>query len=360
MIRKQKVNPKRVDFKVGKYRGIKVLKTNTQIRTKICSHRIKGCSIERIDADHYRVKRTGKIKEIKHGTKRTDNVSSIAQSMSRLRDIINVNVSSDNIENIRWVTLTYKENMTDVNRLYTDFKKFMQRLRYWCEKQGLGRPEYIGAVEPQQRGAYHWHLLLIWQTTAPFIPNGILAEIWGNGFVSIKALDKNCSNIGLYLSAYLSDLDLSAAIAAKTDLSQHSLKQVSGKRYVKGSRLHLYPKGFRLYRLSKGIKRPQEYTMFYHELLDMLDEQDAELSYESLVYLYDDKHVYSGFSTLVQTRYYDITAPAKQRSRLYKACRIGKYYRTLYEEMLVLSQECSEYQEYRNEDELYDLFQETN
>ena len=349
MIRSKKINPENVDFKISKYRDINVIETNTQIQTKICLYRPTGCHIERIDRDHYRIKRTGTVKEIHHGTKRTDNISSIAQSMKRLRDIINTNVSSDNVDNIRWVTLTYKENMTDTVRLYEDFKKFMQRLRYWCNKNNYSRPEYIGVIEPQARGSWHWHILLIFPTVAPFIANHALSDIWGFGFVSIKALDKNCHNIGIYLSAYLSDLNLEDAITAKTDFSKHHVKQANGKSYIKGSRLALYPKGCKLYRLSKGIKRPKEYTMQYNEFLNMIDKKDAALSYENLIWIYDDSSL-QGFSTLVQNRYYDITPPAQQRMKLYKSYLTSKYYRTLFAEMHILMYQCSEFQEYK---ELY-------
>ena len=46
--------------------------------------------------------------------------------MGRLRDLLNTNIADPS--HCRWVTLTYKENMTDPKRLYTDFDKFNKRM----------------------------------------------------------------------------------------------------------------------------------------------------------------------------------------------------------------------------------------
>jgi len=156
--------------------------------------------------------------------------------MSKLRDIINAN--TEHPENTLWATLTYAENMTDTKRLYKDFVRFWMRLCFYCEKNGHGKPEYINAAEPQERGAWHCHVLILWQNKAPFIPNADLAKLWKHGFVKIVATT-DCDNLGAYLSAYLSD-----TIDTETKASK------------KGARLHLYPPSMKFYRLSQGIKKP--------------------------------------------------------------------------------------------------------
>lgn len=50
------------------------------------------------------------------------------------------------------LTLTYRENMTDIERLMRDVKAFVKRLR------DLGPFEYVLCVEPQKRGALHVHM----------------------------------------------------------------------------------------------------------------------------------------------------------------------------------------------------------
>ncbi|HVL77377.1 MAG TPA: hypothetical protein VM406_15290 [Noviherbaspirillum sp.] len=50
------------------------------------------------------------------------------------------------------LTLTYRENMQDVERLERDVKAFVKRLR------DLGPFEYVLCIEPQKRGALHVHM----------------------------------------------------------------------------------------------------------------------------------------------------------------------------------------------------------
>src|SRR5690606_20448669 len=93
-----------------------------------------------------------------------------------------------------------------------------------------------------------------------------LYDIWGHGWVRIKSL-KNVDNIGAYLSAYLTDIELndSNIIAAAKNKMEIKTVEVEGvsKKYIKGGRLHLYPPGMNLYRKSKGIKFPERKKILY-------------------------------------------------------------------------------------------------
>lgn len=51
-------------------------------------------------------------------------------------------------------------------------------------------------MEPQGRGAWHCHLLYIFDLVkAPYIANKTLSDLWGHGFVKISKLD-NVDNVG--------------------------------------------------------------------------------------------------------------------------------------------------------------------
>ena len=241
---KKKVDNRRpLDFQEVRYK-----KTGNIIEVTSCSVHNSTCHIRKLDKDYYIYLPTGEVLKSKHIESRADNISSVRASHSRLRDYINTNVTDT--RNVRWCTLTYAENMTDTERLYTDFSKFNKRLQYYLKKQSLPKYEYIAAMEPQKRGAWHIHLLLIFPTEAPYIPNETLAKIWSFGFVKITSL-KDCDNVGAYLTAYLTDLELN-----ENEPSTNNTKAVKGKRFEKGARLHLYPPNFQLYRISKGIKPP--------------------------------------------------------------------------------------------------------
>ena len=209
---------------------------------------------------------TGEVKDIEHHATRKDNKKGLYKTFANARAVINANVTD--VSKVRWCTLTYAENMTDPKRLYTDFEKFNKRFQYYCKQKGYSKPEYIVMMEPQGRGAWHAHLLYIWQDQkAPYIANQEFREMWGHGFVRIKKLD-NVDNVGAYLTAYLGDMEINEMDATKVfgkkckvvEVEDENGKKVS-KAIIKGGRLDLYPANFNMLRCSRGVKRPVEEMM---------------------------------------------------------------------------------------------------
>lgn len=103
----------------------------------------------------------------------------------------------------KFITLTFAENVQDLNYANNEFKKFIKKLRYW-----LGEFKYLAVMEKQKRGSIHYHILMDYQ---PKIDESILEEKWGHGFVDISAVcDGDIDNVGAYLIKYVSK-DLSLA-----------------------------------------------------------------------------------------------------------------------------------------------------
>jgi len=258
----------------------------------------RTANILKINREHYIILSTGEYREIEHNKSRIDDILSVRESMERLRDYLNTNVT-DNISQCRWLSLTYKECMDDPKRLYADFKRFNRRCR-----QRYGHYEYITAAEPQARGAWHLHCVLIFSKRAPFMKNADVAEIWGQGFVNIRKLN-SISDVGRYLTAYLSDLELSD-VKRKSKVKADQLKVVEvlengkkqSKAVVKGARLALYPRGFHLYRISRGIKPPTITRMKKYEA----DKKFADwgLTYETTYKLTD-----GDFENIINKKYYN-------------------------------------------------------
>ena len=245
--------------------------------------------IQKINQDFGMDLRTGEVIEYKHLSNRSEDKASVAQSLKRLRDIINANM--EKTENVLWVTLTYAENMTDTERLYQDYRKFWQRFRYYLKKKDFPDAGYIVAAEPQGRGAWHMHLLILFEMKAPFIPNSDIAELWTHGFTKTQSL-KHIDNPGLYLTAYLGDMEINEAILCGK--MRGRLKEVSGvdgkrKAIIKGARLSLYPPGFNLYRCSRKIKRPVVTETTEADAQYIIG--DAELVYEKTIALMDESGV---------------------------------------------------------------------
>ncbi len=225
--------------------------------------------IKKLNNDEYINIITGEVKKFKKIENRLQGINEVRQSMKRLREYINTNATEP--KNCKWVTLTYKENMMDTKHLYKDFDKFIKRLRY-----KIGHFEYIVCMEPQGRGAWHCHLLMIFNSIAPYIDNNkVMQSIWGKGYTKTQKLD-NVDNIGLYLTAYMTDMpleELNESVKKNPEIFsdiadlQVGIKEleINGKekKFIKGARLIFYPPKFNLYRCSRGIKKPIIENMSY-------------------------------------------------------------------------------------------------
>ena len=208
------------------------------------SNVIRNQSILVLPNKKYAVISTGEIKEmINKGDTRDINISSLKRTMRTLRRLIAHNFKGGIKE--LWVTLTYKETITDPNIIYNDFKIFIKKIR-----QYYGHVEYISVIEPHAKyGKFHLHVLLK-SPKKLYIENSHLAELWGKGFTKTKRLSEKDS-IANYVVSYLTNLDTSEL--NETDNSESGKKSI-----IKGNRLYLYPKGLRIYRKSKGIINPDE------------------------------------------------------------------------------------------------------
>ena len=222
------------------------------------SKRSKGGYITKISKDEFVDNRTGEIRTFCHAETRNDDIESVQKSIVKLRDVLNTNVTIP--QNCRWLTLTYADNMQDTNRLRKDFATFNRR----CRKK-YGRYEYIAVIEPQGRGAWHIHVVLIYPHHAPYMDNADVRELWRQGFVSVKKLE-NIDNVGAYLTAYLTDISIEDYQVLHPDTKHIGEIKIIDiidkdgktvpKRYIKGGRLSLYPAGCHLFRCSAGIAKP--------------------------------------------------------------------------------------------------------
>lgn len=300
------------DYKVHRKSIVKVTTMGNITEKMYLSRRNTKPTVQKLPNGKMLVLSTGEVKDIKQMEKRVECANSLRKSMRNLRNILNANITD--VKKCRWITLTYKENMTDTKRLYEDFRDFNKRLKYYCEKMKYGKYEYIVAMEPQGRGAWHAHLVLIFEKKAPFIANEELANVWKQGFVTIKKLEDDVDNVGAYLTAYLGDMDIQDVKGI--DVIGKEVKEVEitengekkKKYYVKGARLNLYPANFNLYRCSRGIKKPIE---------EYMTEEQARKKVSAATLTYDSTHIYTsseGFECVIDKKYYNSKRTKKQEN----------------------------------------------
>ncbi len=259
--------------------------------------------IKKISDSEYIDLRTGEIKKCNNIDNRAGNLNSVRQSLGRLRDLLNTNITDPSC--CRWVTLTYAENMTDPKKLYEDFKNFNKRMRYKGYKY-----EYIVAMEPQGRGAWHAHLVMIFEDKAPYIDNSFMADTWGHGFTVTKKLE-DVDNVGAYLTAYLGDMDMSdyknLSEEEKNGIQVLGIKEIEiegsseKKSIIKGGRLHMYPPKFNLYRCSRGIKKP--IVTYQTEIEAQKKVSAGTLTFEKTIEISDND---SQFSNKINYRHYNL------------------------------------------------------
>lgn len=268
---------------------VTVTKMNHLVEVQHMEHMNRTNHIKKLDKETYVNLKTGEIGEFKQGEVRSDSYNSLRQTFKKLRYLINNNYTGAGNE--LHITLTYKENMRDTKRLYSDFDKFMKRFRYKYGKEH-GSIDYMTVVEPQERGAWHHHLLVRFNDKAGskiFIPNDEVAEIWGHGFTKIHSLS-GVDNIGAYLSAYLADVEVTPENIHNAVAKEKEIKvvQVDGqeKKFIKGGRLHLYPSGMNLYRKSRGIEMPERQEMKYEDIKKVVG--SAEPNYTNQIVVEQD------------------------------------------------------------------------
>ena len=217
-------------------------------------------NILKIDSDRYVIKSTGEIKYFEHAETRNQNENSIKQTMKKIRYLINANFSGH--KNELWATLTFRDTKIakQPKSIYKEFNKFIKRLNYKYQNKldyiAILEPHGISASDISKWHGFHLHLLLKSNSASLYIPYQEFEEIWGLGMCRIERL-KNIDNIGAYLSAYLTNAEISDTNSEK-------------KKYIKGSRLWLYPKGTRIYRKSKGIKYPKRIKMPYSSARELI------------------------------------------------------------------------------------------
>lgn len=146
-------------------------------------------------------------KDIKKGSKGRQAVASdedkeinrekvFKRARTNLRRLINCNVESDS----KFLTLTFKDNITDLDYANKEFKKFIMRLNYNFKI----KLKYSCVVEFQKRGAIHYHCILY--NLNGKIDLNKLSDIWGNGFIKLNKI-KGVDNVGAYVCKYMTKTD---------------------------------------------------------------------------------------------------------------------------------------------------------
>jgi hypothetical protein len=146
-------------------------------------------------------------KRIVNPPKTEREASSIYRSKKRLKRLVNANVGfhkdkKGKIIKPLFITLTFKENITNVNQANYEFTKFIQRFNYEVFDSHKSKMRYVVSIEFQERGAVHYHVLFF---NLPFIERiyDKVSSIWGEGFIWIDLVKYNIQDVGNYMTKYM-------------------------------------------------------------------------------------------------------------------------------------------------------------
>jgi len=132
----------------------------------------------------------------KKGVKSDDYDDNRATVLSRAKKTLRRKINANKDLN-KFVTLTFADDVDDLDYCNYEFKKFIERLKYWCKGKEL-ELKYVVVVEFMKNGRVHYHMLC----NLPYIRAKRLEEIWGNGFIKINRIDR-VDNVGSYVCKYM-------------------------------------------------------------------------------------------------------------------------------------------------------------
>ena len=128
----------------------------------------------------------------------------LQRAKKNLRRLINANVGQYGEEfTAKFLTLTFKDNVKDLDKANYEFEKFIKRLNYYCFGTKKANLKYTCVVEFQKRGAIHYHVIIY---NMPYVKANDIASIWGNGFIKINKID-DIDNVGAYVAEYLGNAE---------------------------------------------------------------------------------------------------------------------------------------------------------
>lgn len=121
------------------------------------------------------------------------------RARKRIIDLTRCNITAHS-DYPQFLTLTYAENMKDVDRAFRDWELFIKGLNYALDM----KLKYLAVIEFQERGAIHFHAILF---DVPFRKDmlSLYKHYWKHGdpdIVTIK--DPNDPKLAFYLSKYVS------------------------------------------------------------------------------------------------------------------------------------------------------------
>ncbi|MEK5061884.1 hypothetical protein BK126_28515 [Paenibacillus sp. FSL H7-0326] len=183
-------------------------------------------------------------------------LSSRAQSNIRARNNLRRLALMNFTNKSKFLTLTTKENITDLEESNKHFKAFIRKLKKECKDESL---KYLAVIEFQKRGAVHYHMLC----NLPYVRVEKIRSLWrsvvGEGNIDLQRID-HVDNIGAYVIKYMTKEDADPRLIGK-----------------------------KMYQCSKGLTKPREVIgAEADKILSGLQQKGKKIAYSNS---YRSKHL---------------------------------------------------------------------
>lgn len=231
--------------------------------------------------------------------KEAQKMSSREKSNVRARNNVRRLALSNFSNRSRFLTLTFRENIQDVELANKTFKRFIKYMNEDLRKEEK-KLKYLAVIEFQKRGTIHYHMIC---EGIPFKKKGYRNHVrdrWRQAIRSVTGAEgEGVGNIDLKRLDTLKDVDNLGAYVVKYMTKADADKRLFGKK---------------LYQTSRGLERPKEKTYRV--------ESEAELEKLMKELGFDDKKIvfrsqYTDQFTLAPVNYFEVN-PERRTQKSYE------------------------------------------
>lgn len=142
----------------------------------------------------------GRDKEADEEGKEKNRKDSLRRARQDLMRTVNANVGAYGEHfTAKFLTLTFGDNITDLDQAHYEFKKFIQRMNYLIFGTKSRNLRYTAVPQFQERGAVHYHVIIY---NMPFTKWEEIKRTWRHGYVWINKID-DVDNVGAYVCRYM-------------------------------------------------------------------------------------------------------------------------------------------------------------
>ena len=127
----------------------------------------------------------------------------ISRAQKRLRRLINSNAGQYGDCTSKFFTLTFGEQVEDIEQANIEFKNFIKRLNWKLYETKKRVIKYSAVIEFQKTGRIHYHIIFY---NLPYTHWKTLLEVWRGstlaGGIDIRKID-HVDNVGAYMVKYM-------------------------------------------------------------------------------------------------------------------------------------------------------------